>query len=113
MTRLAGLPPDPLLRTAALLTGDPAAFAARLRLSAAEAQRLQALHGPAPAGDDDDAAAGAGRHTGRYPGRAVLAGWPADAACAPACWRWPRPVFPLAGRDVVAAGVPPGPLVGG
>ena len=52
--RVAALPPDPVLRTAALLTGDRAAFAARLRLSGAEAERLLALAGPPPHGDDDD-----------------------------------------------------------
>jgi poly(A) polymerase len=36
----AGAPPDPLLRLAALLTGDVEPFADRLRLSAADRQRL-------------------------------------------------------------------------
>ena len=53
----AGAPADPLLRLAALLTGDPAALAARLRLSAAERDRLVALRaGPVPQPGDDDAA---------------------------------------------------------
>ena len=53
----ADAPVDPLLRLAALLTGDPAALAARLRLSAAERDRLVALRaGPVPRPGDDDAA---------------------------------------------------------
>ncbi len=53
----AGAPADPLLRLAALLTGDPAALAARLRLSAAERDRLVALRaGAVPSPDMDDAA---------------------------------------------------------
>ena len=52
----AGAPADPLLRLAALLTGDAAALAARLRLSAAERDRLVALRtGPVPRPGDDDA----------------------------------------------------------
>jgi poly(A) polymerase/tRNA nucleotidyltransferase (CCA-adding enzyme) len=46
----AGAPADPLLRLAAMLTDDPLALAARLRLSTAERDRLTALwRGPAPA----------------------------------------------------------------
>ena len=52
----AAAPADPLLRLAALLTGDAAALAARLRLSASERDRLVALRaGPVPRPDDDDA----------------------------------------------------------
>ncbi len=41
----AGAPPDPLLRLAALLTGDTLALAARLRLSVAERDRLAGFAG--------------------------------------------------------------------
>jgi poly(A) polymerase/tRNA nucleotidyltransferase (CCA-adding enzyme) len=52
----AGAPPDPLLRLAALLTGDPLALAARLRLAVAERDRLLALRAaPLPPPDADDA----------------------------------------------------------
>ena len=46
----AGAPADPLLRLAALLTGDAAAFAERLRLSTAERDRLLALRAAPLAG---------------------------------------------------------------
>ena len=108
----AGLPADPLLRTAGLLTGDRAAFAARLKLSAAEAGRLIALAGPPPGGDD---AALRRQLADTAPdvlvGRSLLARQP--AAIRDRLGAMDRPVFPLEGRDVVAQGVPPGPAVGG
>ena len=178
-----GAPADPLLRLAALLTGDVEDFADRLRLSAAERQRLQELRvTPSARPDDDDAvlrrllaaherAALVGRtwlaqaglaqaglaqaglaqaglsQVGRFPmppfgagptvagaasNRLELTG-PAQkkhaytagdrvsfAGIAEPDWtdlrdrlaRMPRPVFPLAGTDVLALGVTPGPLVG-
>ena len=52
-----GAPADALLRLAALLTGDVLAFAARLKLSAAERDRLLALRAaPLATPEDDDAA---------------------------------------------------------
>ncbi len=110
--RVAGLPPDPLLRTAALLTGDPGAFAARLKLSIAEADYLRALRsGPAPAGGDADLRrALADTPPAVLIGRSWLAGQP--QAMRDRLAAIPRPVFPLEGRDVVALGVPPGPRVG-
>lgn len=129
----AGAPADPLLRLAALLTGDPAALAERLRLSAAERDRLLALRpadaagaaegaseaapGAVPApGWDDDAVRQALAETPAdvLAGRTWLAGgwgpeWDALRARLAAL---PRPRFPLEGRDVVALGVPPGPRVG-
>ncbi len=115
----AGAPPDPILRLAALLTGDPAAFAARLRLSTEEAARLGALTNaplPDPALDDDAL-------------RRMLADTPPDIL-AGRTWLtqtdadpdWDRlraritqtepPLFPLAGRDVLALGQPAGKRVG-
>jgi poly(A) polymerase len=109
--RGAGLPPDPVLRLAALLTGDPVAFAVRLKLSAAEAERLAALRGPPPDGDDDDLRrALADTPLEILDGRSWLAGQPPAMRARLAAL--PRPVFPLEGRDVVALGVPPGPRVG-
>ena len=113
-----GAPVDPLSRMAALLTGDGAAFAARLKLSLAERDRLAALRGaPLARPENDDAAL-----------RRLLADTPADVLV-DRTWlsggdgaEWdllrdrlrslPVPVFPIEGRDVVALGVPPGPRVG-
>jgi poly(A) polymerase/tRNA nucleotidyltransferase (CCA-adding enzyme) len=114
----AGAPADALLRLAALLTGDPVAFAGRLRLSTAERDRLIALRsGPVARPDMDDAAL---RRLLADEDTAVLVdrAWLADGAAA----EWdalrarlaalPRPRFPLEGRDVLALGVPEGPRVG-
>ena len=108
---VARLPPDPVLRMAALLTGDPGRFAARLKLSGAEAARLAALGGPPPGGDDDDLR----RQLAQAPlevlaGRSLLAGQPEAVRGRLAAL--PRPVFPLEGRDALAIGLPPGPAVG-
>ena len=111
------LPPDPLLRLAALLDGqtlDIETLAGRLRLSGAERDHLVALLGPAPAEDANEAEL-----------RRALADAPAETLDARV--RLARrtetlrrrlaaieaPVFPLQGRDLVAAGVPAGPAVGG
>ena len=114
----ANAPADPLLRLAALLTGDPAAFAARLRLSAAERDRLLALrNGPIPnPGDDDNALRRLLADT--EPSILIDRGWLAGGV-APE-WQalrarlaaLPRPVFPLEGCDVLALGVLEGPRVG-
>ena len=108
-----GAPADPLLRLAALLDGDPVGLADRLRLSGEERQRLLALNGPVPADDADD------RHL-----RQALADTSADLLIS-RCWlagrsaglrarlaALPAPVFPLQGRDLLAAGLPPGPAMG-
>jgi poly(A) polymerase/tRNA nucleotidyltransferase (CCA-adding enzyme) len=113
-----GAPADPILRLAALLTGDAAALADRLRLSAAERDRLAALrHGPVPRPTDDDAAVR--RLLAEEPaepliGRAWLAGGAAAewATLRARLAAMPRPVFPLEGRDVLALGEPEGPRVG-
>ena len=114
----AGAPPDPLLRLAALLTGDLDALADRLKLSGAERERLAALRAapvPAPGASDPDL-------------RRLLADTPADiligrtwlAGDSGAKWAalrarlaaLPAPVFPLEGHDVLALGELPGPRVG-
>ncbi len=109
----AGAPPDPLLRLAALLAGDPLALAERLRLSAGERDRLAALLA-APALSSDADAATLRRALADVPrevliGRAWLAGSGALAARLAAM---PMPEFPLRGRDLRLAGVPPGPEIG-
>lgn len=115
----AGAPPDPLLRLAALAPGEPAPLAERLRLSGAERSRLAAARGtvPDPAADDD-----ALRRALADTPRAALIDrcWLAEARGERGDWRalrarlaaLPEPVFPLAGADVLARGVPPGPRVG-
>lgn len=113
----AGAPPDPLLRLEALRPGAGAAVAERLRMSAAERDRLLALSGPAPDPSMDDAALRrmlADAPAGALPGRAWLAGdgGPDWAALQHRLAALPRPVFPLEGRDALALGVAPGPAVG-
>jgi poly(A) polymerase len=114
----AGAPPDALLRLAALLTGDAAALAERLKLSTAEQARLVALlHGPVPALQGEGAAWR--RLLAEEPGdmladRTWLAGgfgpaWDEARASLRAAT---RPVFPLEGRDALALGASPGPHVG-
>lgn len=111
-------PADPILRTAALLAGDPIAFADRLRLSSAERDRLVALRqAPLATPDADDDAL---RRLLADTDPAVLRDrtWlesgddPKWAALRARLAALPRPVFPLAGRDALALGLPPGPRVG-
>ncbi len=114
----AGAPADPVLRLAALLTGDPAEFASRLRLSTAERDRLTALRNAPLAHPDADDAVLRRLMAEADPGVVLDRTW-LDGASGP---EWtalrarlasmPRPVFPLEGRDVLALGLPPGPHVG-
>jgi poly(A) polymerase len=110
-TELAALPPDPILRLAALLAGDPLAVATRLKLSNEDRDRLvRLLATPTPGGTDADL-------------RRLLADHPAPDLI-DRTWLdnlpdirtrlagMERPVFPLEGRHVVALGVPAGPQVG-
>ncbi len=114
----AGAPSDPLLRLAALLTGDATALAQRLKLSTAEAARLEALrHGPVPALDGEGAPwrrllADEDAHT--LADRTWLAGGYGHAwdTARDLLRATPRPVFPLEGRDALALGYPPGPAIG-
>lgn len=111
----AGAPADPALRLAALIEGDGVAAAARLKLSGAEATHLVALRAAAAPPDraDDDALR---RALADVP-KPVLVGasWLAgrDDALRARLAAMPVPVFPLAGRDLAAAGVPAGPAMGG
>ncbi len=113
-----GAPVDALLRAAALLPADVAAFAERWRLSNAERERLEALSGKnglRPAvGDDDVRRALAADTAETLLGRSWIAqdggeGWEGLRVRIAAM---ERPVFPLQGRDVARLGVPPGPEIG-
>ena len=97
----SGAPPDPLLRLAAVLTGDAEHLADRLRLSGAERTRLLALRSPPwPDPQADDAELRrmlADTPAGILIGRAWLVGdggeaWAALRARLAAT---PAPVFPL------------------
>ncbi|HEY5071117.1 MAG TPA: CCA tRNA nucleotidyltransferase [Caulobacteraceae bacterium] len=119
---------DPLLRLAALLAGEPAevqATAERLRLSNAERGRLANALGAEPVLTSWMSPREMRRHVYRlgtevFCDRVTLA-WAACARPAAAIqWRallpmartWRPPKFPLTGEEVVAAGVPRGPMVG-
>jgi poly(A) polymerase len=111
VSRLAGLPVDPVLRLAAMLTGDPLALAARLKMSNEDRERLvRLLATPTPEGTDADLRRLLADH---LPADLIDRTWLDGAADARRrLSRMARPVFPLEGRDVLTIGVPPGPLVG-
>jgi len=107
----AGAPPDPLLRLAALLDGDPGRVAARLRLSNEQAETLSALRNPGmPEAGDKIGPFLADTPRPILLGRLWLAG--ASEELIRQVSHHPVPVFPVEGRDVVAHGVAPGPPVG-
>ncbi len=110
--RLADLPADPVLRVAAMLTGDPLALAVRLKLANEDRDRLLRLRdAPLPAGDDADLRRLLADHTrADLIDRIWLEG--GDPGQLQRLAAMPAPVFPLEGRDVVAFGVAPGPAVG-
>jgi hypothetical protein len=118
----SGAPHDPLLRLAALLTGDSPGntgdLAARLNLSNAESARLTSLReGPVPNPDDTDAAlrrlladeAGDLLADRSFLQNGTGPSWDGLRARLAAM---PRPVFPLEGRHALALGAAPGPAVG-
>ena len=118
--------PDPLLRTAAFVSpAAAAAFAERMRLSRAEAERLGAALAPGPRivsflspREVRRALYRIGREA--FADQARLA-WAVDplARAAPQ-WRallalaesWVEPKLDLSGEEILAAGVRPGPSVG-
>lgn len=120
--------PDPVLRLAALLPDDPEAaraLAARWKLSTANRVRLEDLAG----GREKIVSYLSIREVRKLLYRLgkerfrdrVLLRWVEDPKESNAIqWRallamadsWQRPVFPLTGREAMAAGVPEGPLVG-
>ena len=98
-----GCGPDPLRRLAALLDRpDPG----RLRLSAAETERLRALAEPKPL--DRETLYREGR--ARFLDRLLLAG--GNEAGEALLAEPPPPPFPLSGRDLLDRGVPAGPELG-
>lgn len=119
---------DPLMRLAALLPADPAAgeaAAQALRLSNAQRDRLTAALGTSPRMVSWMSPREARRAVYRlgaqaFCDRAVLAWAASERPAATIQWRallpmaqtWPRPTLPLSGEEVLAAGVPRGPLVG-
>ena len=120
--------PDPILRLAALLPSDPAlaeTVAKKLRLSNADAQRLIDIAGAKEKIVSYLSIKEVRKllyRIGIAPFRdRVFLKWAEDPKESNAInWRmllevastWPRPTFPLTGRDVMLAGVPEGPLVG-
>jgi poly(A) polymerase len=140
VSRLRGLPADPILRLAAMLTGDPLALALRLKLSSEDRDRLVRLMAtPTPKGTDADLRR---LLADRLPADLIDRTWldgsgrdrsgpedlgPKDLEPKGSEPEGPRrdgsadirrrlsliarPVFPLEGRDVVALGIPSGPRV--
>ncbi|MGR6430156.1 CCA tRNA nucleotidyltransferase [Rhizobium sp. PAMB 3174] len=130
-----GWKPDPMLRLMAMLPPDGerlAALAKRLRLSNAEAAELAAFAGAPPIADDISDRA-FDRLLYRSGPEGIIARLRIDLANARAkagadmlamakvgrlslllerAERWKKPVFPLSGADMLAAGMQPGPKVG-
>ncbi len=111
MPDLAGLPPDPILRLSAMLTGDPLAMATRLKMSNEDRDRLVRLAATPPViGADADLRRLLADHE---PADLIDRTWlDGDAEARARLSDIVRPVFPLEGRDVVALGIPAGPTVG-
>jgi poly(A) polymerase len=125
----AGLEADAMRRLSALAAAvaeDAERIGARLRLSSAERERLISSIGPgsrtAQSPDERTARAMLCRAESRaaYQDAIVMSwAWSGDAtddaewrAAATLPARWQPPAFQLSGRDIVAAGVEPGPEVG-
>jgi len=120
--------PDPLLRLAALLPPDPVAaeaFSKKLKLSNKDAGRLEDIAGAREKIVSYMSVKEQRKMLYRIGIPAfrdrVFLRWAEDPKASNAVnWRmllevaatWPRPQFPLTGRDVMLAGVPEGPLVG-
>lgn len=122
-TVLERLPADPLLRLA-VLAQDPLAMPQRWRLSNAEAERLEAIVSclpPTPALRPKEQRIILYQHGAEAWRDLVRIAW-ARSGAAPddARWqellelpdRWPIPSLPVAGRDLLAAGMSPGPEIG-
>lgn len=119
-----GLDPAPIRRLAALAGGDAGALSARLRLSRAEADRLGAASAATPPIPEDPTApalrafayrAGVTAAVDRLLLAQAMAGTPVEPATVKAIRDlddWQPPVFPVTGKDMVAAGLRPGPDVG-
>lgn len=128
--RAEGWAPDPLLRLEAIIPPHRAridALGERLRLSRAEAARLHAWAGAEEPDPDMPEARlaeilyragrdGAADRLRLALARAAAGGHAKAATRVRALLKsaeaWQRPVFPVSGKDLVAAGVEPGPEVG-
>jgi poly(A) polymerase len=118
----AGAPADPLLRFAALVRREAADLdlPQRLRWSAAEAGRYGAVRQVGAVRDQPAGVALRRALAGTPPETLVYAAWIAEAWGLPGDWpalrariqATERPIFPLKGRDAIAAGLPPGPHIG-
>ncbi|PZF78434.1 CCA tRNA nucleotidyltransferase [Aestuariivirga litoralis] len=120
---LARLPPDPVLRLAALAS-DPASMKSRWRLSNEEGARLRntiAHVPPSPAlRPREQRAILYQLGPGTWCDLVRLAWARSDASLEDAGWqalldlplRWNIPVLPVTGHDLIAAGVSPGPEIG-
>ena len=114
--------PDALRRLGALVAGDGAALAERLRLSGEQRDRLGALLAPPLALDlaADDKAQRRALHrlsAALYRDLVLLAAAGSGAQAAvprllALAVAWRDPAFPLKGRDVTALGLPAGPEIG-
>ena len=117
--------PDAIRRLAALIQVDAdgaVAVAERLRLSSAERDRLVGFAPPWPIDPKNDAHAQRhalyrlGAERTRDLALLIAADGGIDKARLKALLAlaagWTPPVFPLAGRDVTALGIPPGPRIG-
>lgn len=120
---LERLPPDPLLRLS-VLARDPLAMPERWRLSNHEARRLEdiaSLMPPTPALRPKEQRAVLYQQGADAWRDLVHIAWArSDAPLDDAGWRdllelpdrWPIPRLPVAGRDLLAAGMSPGPEIG-
>ncbi|MEI8179360.1 CCA tRNA nucleotidyltransferase [Aestuariivirga sp.] len=120
---LERLPPDPVLQLA-VLAQDPPAMPARLRLSNHEANRLEAivsLMPPSPGLRPQEQRIILYQHGAQAWRDLVHVAWArSDAPLDDPGWkdlldlpnRWPIPTLPVAGRDLLAAGMSPGPEIG-
>ena len=123
--RDADAAPDPVLRLAALVDVNPggaARLAERLRLSNVVRDRLAGLAPPwplDPAGDEKEQRRALYRlGAARYRDLALLLAAEGEldrerlASLLARAAAWETPRFPIAGRDVRALGIPPGPDIG-
>ena len=120
---LQRLPPDPLLRLA-VLAQDPMAMPVRWRLSNHEARRLEAivsLMPPSPALRPKEQRAVLYQYGAEAWRDLIRIAWARSGdALDDARWqellelpdRWPIPSLPVAGRDLLSAGMSPGPEIG-
>ena len=120
---LGRLPPDPVLRLG-VLAADPAALKEKLRLSNLEASRIETLLSaapPTPGWKPREQRAALYRMGAEAWRDAIHVAWarskvsPEDAKWRRLLrlpYRWPLPVMPVNGNDLIAAGLNAGPELG-